>query len=336
MHTSERMAEFTASTTAYLPQEVEQLLSPAAKDAGLSGLLSALIHSVETIGTNLRNGHYSHDAVGSHNAFGDAQLHVDVKTDELIFAALRSTRLVSVASSEENPIEVDCGGEGFSVAFDPLDGSSIVDANFAVGTIIGIYSGRGFIGRTGRDQVASMIVQYGPRITLALALNNSASANGQMISMELSYAPDGWYISTHKIVVKPACKTFAPGNLRATSDNLAYKTLVDYWINNKYTLRYSGGLVPDVYHILVKEGGVLSNASSKSAKAKLRLLYECAPIALIMEAAGGQSCVCPSEAGEVLSPISLLDVPITDLDRRVGVCYGSAEEVQRFKSLLFV
>ena len=50
---------------------------------------------------------------------------------------LRDSELVEVASSEENPTEVNLGGEGYSVAFDPLDGSSIVDANFAVGTIVG-------------------------------------------------------------------------------------------------------------------------------------------------------------------------------------------------------
>ena len=60
--------------------------------------------------------------------------------------------------------------------------------------------------------------------------------------------------------------TFAPGNLRATADNNAYQALVNYWIENKYTLRYSGGLVPDVYHILIKGQGVLSNASSLKAK----------------------------------------------------------------------
>ncbi len=90
-----------------------------------------------------------------------------------------------------------------------------------------------------------------------------------------------------------------------------------------------------MYHILVKGEGVLSNASSTSAKAKLRLLFEAGPIALIIEAAGGASCVCSSEAGEIMEPISILDVPVTDLDRRVGVCYGSSEEVERFKSYIF-
>ena len=55
----------------------------------------------------------------------------------------------------------------------------------------------------------------------------------------------------------------------------------------RYTLRYTGGMVPDVYHILIKGKGVFTNVSSPTAKAKLRLLYECAPIALLVEAAGG-------------------------------------------------
>ena len=67
--------------------------------------------------------------------------------------------------------------------------------------------------------------------------------------------------------------------------------------------RYSGGLVPDVYHILVKGQGVLSNASSRQAKAKLRLLFEAAPIALIIEAAGGATCVCPTEVFELVGTI---------------------------------
>ena len=54
-----------------------------------------------------------------------------------------------------------------------------------------------------------------------------------------------------------------------------------------------------------------------------------------MEAAGGASCVCPSESGETIAPQSILDVPVNDMDRRVGVCYGSKDEVRRFQSYIF-
>lgn len=60
-----------------------------------------------------------------------------------------------------------------------------------------------------------------------------------------------------------------------------------FYLSKRYQLRYTGGMVPDVYHILIKNKGVFSNVASAAAKAKLRLLYECAPIALLIEAAGG-------------------------------------------------
>ena len=90
-----------------------------------------------------------------------------------------------------------------------------------------------------------------------------------------------------------------------------------------------------MYHILIKGQGVLANASSATAKAKLRLLFECGPIALIIEAAGGASCVCATEVAEPCAPVSLLDVVATDIDKRVGVCFGSLEEVERFKEHIF-
>lgn len=323
------------ATFASLPSELSAQISEEGRAAGLDVLIAHLLEGCREIGTTLRDGGYSNEKVGTTNAFGDAQLDVDVKTDEVLFKVLKASGLVYVAASEENPVEIPCNGAGYSVAFDPLDGSSIVDANFAVGTIVGIWPGNGLLNRNGREQVASMVVQYGPRVTAALALNTSSTVSGTMISMELTMRPNAWIVSIPKFSIAPKAKTFAPGNLRATSDSPNYMRLVQYWIEQKYTLRYSGGLVPDVYHILIKGEGVLSNASSPAARAKLRLLFEAGPIALIIEAAGGASCVCASEAAEALAPISLLDVNISDLDKRVGVCYGSTQEVERFKLHIF-
>ncbi|RYH00799.1 hypothetical protein EON65_48785 [archaeon] len=318
-----------------LPSSIADQLASSAKDKGLVQLLEVFLRLSHEISENLRHCHFSHEVLGSMNTFGDEQLAADVEANTLIVHHLKESRLVSTVSSEEDPVELELGGEGFSVAFDPLDGSSIIDANFAVGSIFGVWEGRGLLNRLGRDQICSFIVQYGPRVTMALALNHSATLSGDKVSIELTLTQAGWVVSIPRININPTCKTFAPGNLRATADNPRYRDLVSFWIDNKYTLRYSGGLVPDVYHIFIKQGGILSNASSKAAKAKLRLLYECAPIALIVEAAGGMSCVCSSEANEHCEPVSLLDVAVTDLDKRVGVCYGSKEEVERFKSYIF-
>lgn len=80
-------------------------------------------------------------AQGCINSFGDEQLAVDLVADKLLFEALRYSHVCKYACSEEVPEPVDVEGSGFCVAFDPLDGSSIVDTNFAVGTIFGVWPG---------------------------------------------------------------------------------------------------------------------------------------------------------------------------------------------------
>ncbi len=93
---------------------------------------------------------------------------------------------------------------------------------------------------------------YGPRITVALALNKAWTLSGGYLCTELTMLPDQWIVTVSQFTVHPQGRIFAPGNLRATFDNPKYAALVRYWIDSKYTLRYSGGLVPDIYHILIK------------------------------------------------------------------------------------
>ena len=144
-----------------ISQELVDLFSEEAKGSKICELLGHILESIREISEGLRSGIFSHDTIGTQNQFGDHQLDVDVKSDEVIFRHLTSSKLVSVASSEENPIELPCNGVGFSVAFDPLDGSSIIDANFAVGTIIGVWPGSRLLNRYGRDLAISLIAQYG-------------------------------------------------------------------------------------------------------------------------------------------------------------------------------
>ena len=109
---------------------------------------------------------------------------------QVIFDSLKISGVVHVAASEENPIEIDCGYQnppgysaahsaqdikGYSVAFDPLDGSSIVDANFAVGTIAGIWPGKGLLNRRGKEQVRMEVTFVS--IFISTAHQNSSIEN---------------------------------------------------------------------------------------------------------------------------------------------------------------
>lgn len=102
--------------------------------------------------------------------------------------------------------------------------------------------------------------------------------------------------------IKPEGKYFSPGNTRSIQYNQGYRDCIQFWSRNGYVLRYSGGMAPDCYHVFVKGEGVFSSVSSlPKVGAKLRLLYECAPIAFLCEKAGGLS-----SNGE----ISVLDVKV--------------------------
>merc|ERR1712141_313549 len=82
-----------------------------------------------------------------------------------------------------------------------------------------------------------------------------------------------WICSREKIEIKKDCKIFAPANLRAAQEVEGYAKLVDHYMTNRYTLRYSGGLVPDVCQQFTKLQGVFTNPTSKASPAKLRLAF---------------------------------------------------------------
>lgn len=97
-------------------------------------------------------------------------------------------------------------------------------------------AGRGLLGRTGREQASSVIAVYGPRTTIVVALPSPSPR-----SVQLTLHGEVWEVTHAELKIKPEGKTFAPGNLRATADNEKYRALVDFWISERYTLRWGGG-----------------------------------------------------------------------------------------------
>lgn len=269
------------------------------------------------------------------NEFGDTQLSVDMVADGLIWEAVKKSAVVREGASEEDPIvrDVDEGGEGeFTVCWDPLDGSSIVDNNWAVGTMMGIWpKSTGLLGAKGSDQVTSLVALYGPRTTVLVALDDGTYEFSYGCTPEGCQLPDGswepWICSKNKVVISEESKIFSPANLRAAQDVPGYKKLVDHFMNNRYTLRYSGGLVPDVYQQFTKGQGVFSNPTSKNSPAKLRLAFEAAPFGLLVEKAGGKT-------SDGVTGNSILDVQINGVDQRTALCLGSKNEVERFNEYL--
>jgi len=286
-------------------------------------LESFILRSIEEISELVAYEDASH--IGHSNQFGDKQLKIDVLSDEIIFLFLRSSKLVKYALSEEKPELHDMGGQQFIVTFDPLDGSSIIDVNWAVGTIYAIWpNDNNLIGQTPRQIFTSGIAVYGPRTTVV----HYNVETEQVEELTLRKDDEGktfWSKTKDNIQIAAKTKIFAPANLRSTADNKEYEELFEYWRKKQFTLRYSGGLVPDIYQIFLRGNGVFSNPTSQSAPAKLRFLYEVAPCAFLIEKAGGKS---------TNGAQSILDIAVESYVMRGPLCIGSSEEVDRFEKVV--
>jgi sedoheptulose-bisphosphatase len=218
------------------------------------------------------------------------------------------------------------GGKGYSVAFEPLEGSTVIDTNFAVGTIWGIWPGDKLTEVKGKQMKAAGVAVYGPRTTITLAIDNMDYSH-EFILVEDMSAMQGQWLKSDEYTTIAEGKLIAPGNLRATQDNKGYADLFNYWMQNTYQLRYTGGLVADVNQLLVKGKGVFSHVQSENTESELKLLYEIAPLAYLIEKAGGKS-----SNGEK----SILDVPILDIEQTSQVAFGSKGEVKRFDEFVGV
>jgi sedoheptulose-bisphosphatase len=250
-------------------------------------------------------------ALESTNKFGDLQLHQDVRCDEIIEEHLRKNPEVRGFASEERPQLMEVGeGEGYYVTYDPLDGSSIIDTNFAIGSIFSVWrkTPKKLIGERLRAQVNALLVVYGPRTTAILY--NAHLGKVQ----EFTLVDEDWIVSHPQLVIEGKNKIFSPGNLRCAEDHPEYLKVVEGWITKGYTLRYTGGLIVDVAQIFIKKMGVFCCVGSPKHKFKLRALYEAAAVGFLIEKAGGKSM---SFGGK-----SMLDYEIKSYDDRMYLLHN--------------
>ncbi|KAH7152692.1 hypothetical protein EDB81DRAFT_648179 [Dactylonectria macrodidyma] len=311
----------------------------ASRNALYTNVIPALLNGVAQIGQALRSA-TKVALVGSANAFGDEQLNVDVLAEQILRDVIAQCPAICTASSEEDPVErparldgtkLSDGEEQYAVAFDPLDGSSIIAPNWTVGTIIGVWDGVSALNQDpATRQVASILGVYGPRTTAIVALRVPGTDD---VCFEVGLTGTG---TPRCSVVRPSVQLasppfttryFAPANLRAAAEDPAYMALITKFVQEKYTLRYSGGLIPDVVHALVKGHGVYVSPVTAASRAKLRRLYELCPVALVVECAGGRA-VDPAGGERVLGRV------VVDCDERGGLICGTASEVEAVKDAL--
>ncbi len=258
------------------------------------------------------------------NPSGETQLAADVWADDLLEERLTAIEGVGEFASEERESVVDCG-TGLSVAIDPLDGSSNVESNNSMGTIVGVYDAS--LPASGRDLVAAGYVLYGPLTTMMVA------RDGEVTEYVVESGETG-----------SASERRGPGDRRAVEEDLAlpddpvvygFGGRVPNWtdafteyareIEDELKLRYGGAMIGDVNQVMTYGGVFAYPGLASRPEGKLRLQFEANPMAYVVESAGGRS-----SDGER----SLLDVEPTDLHQRVPVHLGNEALIDRLEATL--
>ena len=256
---------------------------------------------------------------GFKNIYDEEQLGLDRSADEILKNQLEYSGFVREYASEEQDsvIKIGKGEEKYFITADPLDGSSLVDTNLSIGTIIGIHK-ESILAEGRKTLVAAMYITYGPLITMVYSAGKGTH--------EFVLNREGEYVlSEADITLKERGDIYSLGGLRKewTPKHLKY---VEFLEDEGYKLRYSGGFVPDINQVLIKRGGIFTYpALQKSPKGKLRLLFELQPMAFIIEQAGGKA----TDGTE-----DILSIKVENLNQRCPIYIGSRFEVEKAKAFL--
>ncbi|CAB1414209.1 unnamed protein product [Pleuronectes platessa] len=272
-----------------------------AKGTGeLTTLLNAVGTAVKAISSAVRKAGIAHlyGIAGSTNVTGDQVKKLDIMSNDLIINMIKSSFTSCVLVSEENDkaiiVEPDTRGK-YVVCFDPLDGSSNIDCLVSIGTIFAIYR------KITDDEPGVNCFMLDPAIGEFILVDRDVKIKkrGKIYSLNEGYA-----------------KYFDP----AVTEYLQKKKFPEDG-TEPYGARYIGSMVADVHRTLMYGGIFLYPGNVKSPKGKLRLLYECNPMAFIIEQAGGMA----STGLE-----NILDIQPESIHQRAPVAMGSPEDVLEY------
>ncbi len=277
---------------------------------GLDGVVKSVQQTARYVASHLAD----HTGTGSEtNPSGEAQIGADVWADRLFFEELSELDAVGAYASEERQDVVDCG-RGYSVAIDPLDGSSNLASNNSVGTIVGVYDAE--LPAAGRAMVAAIMVLYGPYTTMAVARADTDGVGEFLLRDGFS---ERWGTCT---IPETATVVGLAGKTSERSD--ACNALADE-LNHDLKPRYGGATVADLRQVLEYGGLFGYPATTTNPDGKLRVHFESAPLAYIVDAAGGRS----TDGTQ-----SLLDVDPDGLHARTPTFLGNGVLIEQVETAL--
>nr|QJA18298.1 fructose-1,6-bisphosphatase [Monochamus alternatus] len=301
----------------------------------LTQLLNAIQTAVKVVSSAVRKAGITQlfGTVGETNVQGEEVKKLDVLANELFINMLQSSYTVGLLISEENEtvIEIETDKRGkYIVAFDPLDGSSNIDCLVSIGSIFAILkkedntipSLKDAL-QPGRNVVAAGYALYGSATMMVISTGNGV--HGFMLDPSI-----GEFILADKNMTVPK-----RGQIYAINEGYSYMwdDAIKEYIQNKkdpakgkpYNARYVGSMVADV-HRTIKYGGIfIYPATTASPNGKLRLLYECIPMAYLVTQAGGLASN---------GKIPILDIQPTSLHGRSPIFIGSKEDVEEVLEII--
>lgn len=275
---------------------------------------------------------------GMENIQGEQQQKLDILANEIFIEALSQREVVCGIASEENDdfIEIKCGENAhlskYVVLMDPLDGSSNIDVNVSVGTIFSIYRRvsepgapvelRDFL-QKGVNQVAAGYVVYGSSTMIVYTTGNGV--NGFTLDPSIGT----YYLSHPNMTFSKAGKIYSINEGNYIKFPQGVKDYIKFCQEEEedrpYTSRYIGSLVSDFHRNMIKGGIYIYPSTSQSPNGKLRLLYECNPMAFLAEQAGGR---CTD------GYMRVMEVEPTELHQRVPFFCGSEEMVLKAEEFM--
>ena len=266
-------------------------------------------------------------AAGAVNVQGEQQQKLDVFANEAMLHALRKVPGVAAAVSEEDdaPVLFERAGAEFVAIFDPLDGSSNIDVNVNVGTIVSIQrvAPRGDATaaalQAGTEQVAALYTVYGPSTVMVLALPGKDGVAAFTLDSNGDFV-----LSSEGMRMPEQGPYYSANEANAGTWPAAYREYVAMLLRGElggkaYGARYIGSLVADFHRTLLKGGVFFYPPTEKTPKGKLRLLYEANPLAMIAEQAGGAA---------TNGATRILEVRAEGVHERTALVIGSRREVE--------
>nr|ABW38330.1 chloroplast fructose-1,6-bisphosphatase I [Fragaria x ananassa] len=336
--------QITTLTSWLLEQEQKGTI-----DAELTIVLSSISLACKQIASLVQRASISNltGVQGAVNIQGEDQKKLDVVSNEVFSNCLRSSGRTGIIASEEEdvPVAVEESYSGnYIVVFDPLDGSSNIDAAVSTGSIFGIYSPNDecladiddgnldsaaqkcivSVCQPGSNLLAAGYCMYSSSVIFVLTVGKGVYA----FSLDPMYGE--FVLTQEKVQIPKAGKiySFNEGNYQLWDDKLKkyIDDLKDPGPSGKpYSARYIGSLVGDFHRTLLYGGIYGYPRDQKSKNGKLRLLYECAPMSFIVEQAGGKGSDGHSR---------VLDIQPTEIHQRVPLYIGSVDEVEKLEKYL--